>query len=139
MDKNNIFLFGFVVLSLFLLMSIKPLNNIGNMSNTNLRVNKPTKINTNINHMVNKINKLEEPYYNPRLINKFDFGEPFIKEPIVSNYFTSLDFPENTSYELQQITSDYVTDKYHANTIGELYDTVNKDIFKLYKNNTYML
>lgn len=138
MDKNKIFLFGFVVLSLFLIMSVKPfkpLNNIGNMANTNLRVNKPTKI----NHMVNKLNKLEEPYYNPRLINKFDFGEPFIKEPIVSNYFTSLVFPENTSYELQQITSDYVTDKYQANTIGELYDTVNKDIFKLYKNNTYML
>ena len=135
MDKNKFFLFGFVVLSLFLLMSYSPLNNIGNMTNTNLRINKPTKI----NNIVNKINKLKEPYYNPRYINKFDFTEPFIKEPIVSNYFTSLDFPENTSYELQQITSDYVTDKYHANTIGELYDTVNKDIFKLYKNNTYML
>ena len=138
MDKNNYFLVGFVVLSLFLLMSYNsftPLNNIGNMTNTNLRVNKPTKI----NHMLNKINKLEEPYYNPRYIKSFDLEKPFIKESIVSNYFTSLDFPENTSYELQQITSDYVTDKYEANTIGELYDTVNKDIFKVYKNNTYMI
>jgi hypothetical protein len=139
MDKNIFFLFGFIVLSIFLLISYVPLNNIGNMTNTNLRVNKPTKINTNINHMVNKINKLNEPFYNPRYINKFDFAEPFIKESIVSNYFTSLEFPENTSYELQQITSDYVTDKYQADTIGELYDTVNKDIFKVYKNNTYMI
>ena len=55
------------------------------------------------------------------------------------HFFNPIDFPENTSYELKPFTSDTVTNMFQANTIGGLYDTINADIYRGYKNNDYML
>ena len=55
------------------------------------------------------------------------------------NFFSPLNFPDNTSLELKTYTSDTVTDMYQATTIPDLYNTINVDIYKQYKNNDYML
>ena len=55
------------------------------------------------------------------------------------NFFSPLNFPDNTSLELKTFTSDTVTDMYQATTIPDLYNTINVDIYKQYKNNDYML
>jgi len=62
-----------------------------------------------------------------------------IKDIPEPNFFSPLEFPDNTSLELKPFTSDNVTDMYKANTISDLYNTINTDIYKQYKNNEYML
>ena len=87
-----------------------------------------------------KINKIE--IINPREIEIFnetpeiDLLFPQTPEP---QFFNPVEFPENTSYELKPFTSDTVTNMFEANTISGLYDTINADIYKGYKNNDYML
>ena len=48
-------------------------------------------------------------------------------------------FPENTSGELPLFTAENVTNKYDANNMQDLYDTINNDVYKGYKTLKYML
>jgi len=96
---------------------------------------------TNKVNYPSKIKEIERP--NPRNIEKFkehlDSNILIFPETDDPHFFYPIDFPENTSYELKPFTSDTVTDLFTSNTISGLYDTINADIYKGYKNNDYML
>ena len=97
--------------------------------------------------MTNKVNyppKMKEPMQpNPRNIENFkeylDSNTLIFQETTDPHYFYPLEFPENTSYELKPFTSDTVTDMFSSDTISGLYDTINADLYRGYKNNEYML
>ena len=62
-----------------------------------------------------------------------------IQNDLESNAIFSMPFPENTSGELPLFTAENVTNKYDANNMQDLYDTINNDVYKGYKTLNYML
>jgi len=84
-------------------------------------VSKPSK-------PIQKINEV-----NPR-IEKFTMNqELLIPENNIQNYVYQLEFPENTSDELPQFNADSVAQIYNVDNITSLYDTINADTYKGYK------
>jgi len=75
--------------------------------------------------------KKEDPITSFDNVLKMEVPEP--------NFFVPFEFPDNTSLELKTFTSDTVMNMYQAKTIPDLYNTINADIYKQYKNNDYML
>jgi hypothetical protein len=56
-----------------------------------------------------------------------------------SNATYSVPFPENTSIELAQFNADNVVNLYNANTMEDLYNNINSDVYRGYRTMKYML
>jgi hypothetical protein len=148
MDKNTLLLAGFIIVVIFLLTTHKSDNGLVRKAREYFKTTKNTNVlpdfsrisNNTVNFPPSKpYNAVKEEFANPRNSDFLPEMPPFVDNKIVPNFMYSVDFPENTSYELRATTSDYITDMYESNTISDLYDAANNDIFKGYKNNKYML
>jgi len=62
-----------------------------------------------------------------------------VTNELESNSIFSLPFPENTSLELNNFTAENVTNKYDADNMEDLYNTINADVYRGYKTLKYML
>jgi hypothetical protein len=148
MDKNTLLLAGFIIVVIFLLTTHNSDNGLARKAREYFKTTNNTNVlpdfsrisNNKVNFPPSKpYNAVKEEFANPRNSNFLPEMPPFVDNKIVPNFTYSVDFPENTSYELRAITSDYITDMYDSKTISDLYADANNDIFKGYKNNNYML
>ena len=111
-------------------------NIVENFSDDNLKAQGDDRLSiiekTNIIKRNAPLNDLDE---SPNCIdNNF-----LIDHDLESNVIFSMPFPENTSGELPLFTAENVTNKYDANNMQDLYDTINNDVYKGYKTLNYML
>jgi len=148
MNENTFLLIGFIILVIFLLTTYNSDNGLERKAREYFKITKNTNVlpdyskisNNKVNFPPSKpYNAVKEEFGNPRNSDFLPEIPPFVNNNIVPQYTYSVDFPENTSYELRAITSDYITDMYDSKTISDLYAAANNDIFKGYKNNKYML
>jgi hypothetical protein len=64
----------------------------------------------------------------------------FLVEPAEDpNFIYSMPFPENTSIQLANFNAENVTNKFEGSSMEELYNTINADVYKGYKNLNHML
>jgi hypothetical protein len=111
-------------------------NIVENFSDDNLKAQGDDRLSiierTNIIKRNAPLNDLDE---SPNCIdNNF-----LIDHDLESNGIFSMPFPENTSGELPLFTAENVTNKYDANNMQNLYNTINNDVYKGYKTLNYML
>ncbi len=85
--------------------------------------------------------RIEKPKKNPRVLKNIEHLAPIELAPndFEPNYVNLLDFPENTSIEIKPFTAENVTSLFEGDTITNLYNNINRDIFRKFKNSTYML
>ena len=147
-DTNTLLLAGFIIVVIFLLTTYNSDNGLERKAREYFKTTKNTNVLPDFSRISNNTvkfppskpyNAAREEFANPRNSDFLPEMPPFVDNKIVPNFTYSVDFPENTSYELRSITSDYITDMYESKPISDLYDEVNNDIFKGYKNNKYML
>ena len=110
---------------------------VENFSDDNLKAQGDYRLSilekTNIIKRNAPLNNLDE------LPNCIDNNNFLIENDLESNAIFSMPFPENTSGELPLFTAENVTNKYDANNMQDLYDTINNDVYKGYKTLNYML
>jgi hypothetical protein len=102
------------------------LSELISMSNSMIDFHKPKKM---------RVRYDEVDTENPRFEDYAPVDTTFISSNNESKYVNQLDFPENTSTVLPDFNGDNVAQLYPANnnTITNIYDTINSDIYKGYK------
>jgi len=112
-------------------------NIVENFSDDNLKAQGDYRLSiiekTNIIKRKAPLNDLNE---SPNCIDNNNF---LIQNDLESNAIFSMPFPENTSGEIPLFTAENVANKYDANNMQDLYDTINNDVYKGYKTLNYML
>jgi len=78
-------------------------------------------------------NTINTPPPNPRIEKYIPSMDGLIPQTDIQNFVYQLDFPENTTGELPIFNGDNVEDIYPVDNITSLYDTINADVYKGYK------
>jgi len=112
MNENTFLLIGFIILVIFLLTTYNSDNGLERKAREYFKITKNTNVlpdyskisNNKVNFPPSKpYNAVKEEFGNPRNSDFLPEIPPFVNNNIVPQYTYSVDFPENTSYELRAI------------------------------------
>ena len=97
------------------------------------------KLDVDLDYDYDDIDDIDDKKYFKETFDQSPILDELVSDNIEPNFIFSMPFPENTSNELPVFTAEDVVNKYDASNMGDLYNTINADMYRGYKTLKYML